>query len=201
MKKFTICKNKYLDRDVVCYYHQDYVGYQKEGNPDFVNHLKNMTKQYKETDLVEDFIKVCDYASFDIRKIIAEKCFQDAVVCVIPRSKSEKSYSQSQLMFKKAISSVTDTLRLKNGIDAIKRMKNTKTTHNWRLENNTGSDPYKGITKDTCVFDEAAINGKNLILVDDIYTKDVNVCEDCLQTLFDLGAKSCIMYVIAKTRS
>lgn len=44
------------------------------------------------------------------------------------------------------------------------------------------------------------IKDKNIILVDDIYTPNVNVAEDCIQTLFDLGAKDVILYVIAKTR-
>ena len=87
-----------------------------------------------------------------------------------------------------------------NGTDAIIRVKDTKTTHNWRLENNTGDNPYKGITKDTCRVDLSKIKGKNIVLVDDIYTEGVNVIEDCIQYLFDLGAKSVILYVTAKTR-
>ena len=83
---------------------------------------------------------------------------------------------------------------------AISRTRNTKTTHNWRLENNNGDMPYKGITKDTCTIDENAIKGKDIILVDDIYTEDVNVAEDCIQTLLDIGAKSVKLYVIAKTK-
>lgn len=61
--------------------------------------------------------------------------------------------------------------------------------------------PYVGITKDTCQIDHPMILNKNVILVDDIYTEDVFVAEDCIQTLLDLGAKSVILYVIAKTRS
>lgn len=40
MKKFTIKANKYLDRDVQGYYNCEYIGYQKSGNPDFINRLK-----------------------------------------------------------------------------------------------------------------------------------------------------------------
>ena len=54
--------------------------------------------------------------------------------------------------------------------------------------------------KDTCRVDLSKIKGKNIILVDDIYTEGVNVIEDCTQYLFDLGAKSVILYVTAKTR-
>lgn len=80
------------------------------------------------------------------------------------------------------------------------RIKDTKTTHLWRMENNTGDMPYVGITRDTCVLDEKIIFDKNVILVDDIYTSGVFVAEDCIQTLLDLGAKSVILYAIAKTR-
>ena len=44
------------------------------------------------------------------------------------------------------------------------------------------------------------VKDKYIILVDDIYTEGVNVIEDCIQYLFDLGTKSVILYVTAKTR-
>ena len=103
-------------------------------------------------------------------------------------------------MFKKAISSVVNNPDVINGADYIKRIKDTKTTHNWRLEHNTGEEPRKGITKDTCEINKNLINGKDIILVDDIYTESVFVAEDCIQTLFDFEAKSVIVYIIAKTR-
>ena len=49
-------------------------------------------------------------------------------------------------------------------------------------------------------IDNNFVEGKNVILVDDIYTKDVNVAEDCIQTLFDFGAKDVILYTVAKTK-
>jgi len=125
----------------------------------------------------------------------------DFIVLVVPRSKAEKNYKQCQLMFKKAISSTVNKIGFNNGVDAIKRIKDTKTTHDWRLEHNTGEAPYVGITKDTCDINENLIKGKNILLVDDIYTENVNTIEDCIQTLLDLGAKCVILYVIAKTRS
>lgn len=201
MKSFTINKNLYLDRDVNGYYNCDYVGYQQKGNPDFLNRLKNMTKSHNEMDLVKDFIEVADRATNDLNKIIGTEGLYNPVICVAPRSKTEKSYSPCQLMFKKAISSVVSNLDATNGSDYIKRIKDTKTTHNWRLENNTGDMPYKGITKDTCEINKGLIFGRDIILVDDIYTEGVFVAEDCIQTLFDFGAKSVILYVIAKTRS
>ena len=138
MKSFTINKNSYLDRDVKGYYNCDYVGYQQKGNPDFINRLKNMTKSHNEMDLVKDFIEVADRATNDLKHIIENEGLFNPVICVAPRSKAEKSYSPCQLMFKKAISSVVNNLDAINGADYIKRIKDTKTTHNWRLEHNTG---------------------------------------------------------------
>ncbi len=200
MKKFTISQNSYLDKDIQGYYHCDYVGYGQKENPNFINRLKNMTKSHSELDLVQDFVEVAEIASKDLQLLIEQENFKNPIVCVIPRSKSEKHYSHSQLMFKKAISSIADKLAVINGTNAIKRIKDTRTTHDWRLEHNTGDLPYKGITKDTCEIDKNKIYKKDIILVDDIYTKNNNVAEDCIQTLFDFGVRNVILYVIAKTR-
>ena len=201
MKSFTINTNSYLDRKVKGYYNCNYVGYQQKGNPDFINRLKNMSKSHNEMDLVEDFIEVADRAKKDLKQIIETEGLCNPVICVAPRLKAEKSYLPCQLMFKKAISSVVNNIDATNGIDSIKRIKDTKTTHNWRLEHNTGDMPYKGITKNTCEINKNLIFGRDIILVDDIYTDGVFVAEDCIQTLFDFGAKSVTLYVIAKTRS
>ncbi|MEG1751511.1 MAG: hypothetical protein RR140_00115 [Clostridia bacterium] len=125
MKKYTIKQNKYLGQDIQGYYNQDYVGYQKEGNPDFINHLKNMSKSHSEIDLVQDFIDVSGKFSKDIKQII-ENDFSFYCIVVVPRSKKESLYSQSQLMFKKAISSVADNLEFLNCFNAIKRVKTQK---------------------------------------------------------------------------
>lgn len=101
MKSFTINKNSYLDRDVKGYYNCDYIGYQQKGNPDFINRLKNMTKSHNEMDLVKDFIEVADRATNDLQRIIENEGLYNPIICVVPRSKAEKSYSPSQLMFKK----------------------------------------------------------------------------------------------------
>lgn len=200
MKKFIIKENKYLKENIVGFYNRDYIGYKQKGNPDFINKLKNMSKKYSELDLVEDFIAVCEIVKTDLKSLIQNSSADKFSICVVPRSKKEHSYSNSQLLFKKAISSVASQMGFKNGTYAIKRIKDTKTTHNWRLGNNTGETPYVGITKDTCCFDKSKILGENIILIDDIYTDGVYVCDDCIQSLLDLGAKNVILYVVAKTR-
>lgn len=198
MKPFTISKNKYLDRDIVGYYNCDYIGFRQTDNPDFINRLKNMSKQLDEMDLIDDFIEVSNRFIDDCIEIV--KNLPISIVCLVPRSKAETSYAQNQRLFKKAISCATNNLHIENGVDVIRRVKNTKTTHNWRLENNAGRMPYPGITKDTCQINKSAVAGKTVLLVDDIYTKGVNVAEDCIQTLLDLGAKDVILYVIARTK-
>ncbi len=200
MKKFYVGENKYLGKKVLAFYNCDYVGYQKQGNPDFINHLKNMTNQYNELDLVDDFVQVSERFVGDMESIFNKNDFNKFTVFVMPRSKTENKYKQSQLMFKKAISSCVNKLGFIDGTNAITRVKDTKTTHNWRLKNNTGDSPYRGITKDTCRVDKSKILDKDIILVDDIYTEGVNVIEDCITYLFELGAKSVILYVTAKTR-
>ena len=93
-----------------------------------------------------------------------------------------------------------------------KSLKCTKTTHLKNVkdltwvnieglnEQNDGMEPYPGITNDTCIIETDLIKGKNIILVDDIYTKNVNIDEDCIQALYDAGAKKVVFYAIAKTR-
>lgn len=58
--------------------------------------------------------------------------------------------------------------------------------------------PYVGITHDTCNISEE-VDGKDILLIDDIYTKDVNIDEDAIQALYDKGAKSVTFYSICKT--
>ena len=200
MKEFIIPTNDFLKKAMHGYYNRDYTGYQKPRNPDFINRLKNMTKQYDELELAPDFIKVFEIAFMDIPQIIEKEGLCDCTIAVVPRSKKENSYTGSQLVFKKIISCVADKLEIGNATDAIKRTRDTRTTHSWRMENNTGPLPYIGITKDTCELKASSFQNKNVILVDDIYTKGVFVAEDCAQTLLDIGAKRVILYVIAKTR-
>ena len=58
--------------------------------------------------------------------------------------------------------------------------------------------PYPGITKATCnISDKVA--GKDILLIDDIYTLDVNIDEDAIQALYDMGAKSVRFYAVCKT--
>jgi predicted amidophosphoribosyltransferase len=86
-----------------------------------------------------------------------------------------------------------------NGTNYIVRHTNTRTTHLDR--NGQGGDgnlPYPGITNDTCTISDH-VKGKDILLIDDLYTKSVNIDEDAIQALIDKGANSVIFYSVGKT--
>lgn len=200
MKKFIIKANRILGKDIQGYNNCEYVGYQQKGNPDFINRLKNTANTHNELDLIQDFIDVAERARKDLETIVSENNMVNPIICILPRSKAEKTYTQSQMMFQKAISCIIKKLNVIDGSSFIQRVKDTKTTHNWRVERNYGDMPYKGIAKDTCIFKKDQFKHRDIIVVDDVYTKNVNVAEDFIQTILDFGAKSVTLYVIAKTR-
>ena len=92
MKKFYIGENKYLEQKVLAFYNCDYVWYKKQGNPDFINHLKNMTNQYNELDLVEDFVQVSERFVKDMESLFDKGDYKNFIVCVMPRFKRENKY-------------------------------------------------------------------------------------------------------------
>ncbi|MDI9366643.1 MAG: hypothetical protein QM541_16925 [Flavobacterium sp.] len=88
-----------------------------------------------------------------------------------------------------------------NGTKYIIRHTHTRTTHLDRNgEGGEGNLPYPGITKDTCTISEQA-KGKDILLIDDLYTKRVNIDEDAIQALIDNGANSVTFYSFGKTVS
>lgn len=88
-----------------------------------------------------------------------------------------------------------------DGSDYIIRHTDTRTTHlNKSGHGGDGDLPYPGITMDTCYLSDE-IRGKRILLIDDIYTKTVNVDEDCIQALLDKGAEKVILLTIARTKS
>ncbi len=200
MNNFKITTNDYLKKSIQAYYHQDYKTFGTEGNPDFINHLKNSFDNTRASILqkaVNDLIKVLNE---DLPKIKTIYSNLNLIVCVTPRAKAESFYSANQKLFKRVISNVVDNLSgLSNGVNYIIRHTNTRTTH--MNKSNYGGDgdmPYVGITKATCTFSHE-IRGKDILLIDDIYTQGVNIDEDAIQALMDKGAKSVIFYSVGKT--
>jgi len=206
MKKFIIEKNSYLKKDVTGFYHQLYTGFRQPGNPDFVNMLKNTFNKETYRNLVEARDKVIEILIEDLPGIIEEENMSNCMLINVPRAKSLESYSNNQLMFKEAIKIAANNIQgFIDSTDSIKRYKNTLTTHLSKAAKegkiaNDGDEPYPGITVDTCQIDKNRIKSQNIILIDDIYTKSINVDEDCIQALLDNGANKIMFYSIGYTR-
>lgn len=200
MRDFIITKNEFLNINIQAYYHYDYTGYRTKGNPDFINHLKNQFGNTKVSILENAANVLKNVLQEDLPKI---KSLYNTIltVCVVPRAKAESYYSYNQKRFKTTVSNVVDNISgFKNGTSYIMRHINTRTTHlNRSGYGGDGDMPYVGITKATCII-SSDVQGKDILLIDDIYTEDVNIDEDAIQALLDNGAKSVIFYAVAKTQ-
>ncbi|ARJ57265.1 hypothetical protein [Campylobacter cuniculorum] len=203
LKSFDIETNGFLRKESVCgWYHRDYTNYKLEGNPDFLVTLKNTSFQDGQPHQNEETLnRAKDEAKsyiYDILKRL-EKTY---TICVVPRSKA--NFTEKQLYFRKAVKEVVNELRREgspiiDGTDFIQRHTNTRTTHlSKKGFDKEGKMPYVGITLETCDIDDR-VKGCDIILIDDIYTKTANVIEDCVQALFDKGAKRVAVYCVART--
>lgn len=205
MKPFTIKKNEYLNQDIQGYYHTDFGGVKLPNNPNYLYKLKNdphhnywtpfyLNKARQELSRV--LIK-------DLPNILEQVNSTVLTVCVVSRAKAENTYRQDQLLFKATVKDAVNQLgnNFKDGTNFIQRHTNTKTTHLRRpIEGyeNDGSEPYSGISQQTCNFSDD-IKGLDILLIDDIYTKSVNIDEDMIQALLNCGANSVTFYSIGKT--
>ncbi len=200
MEIFKIFKNTYLQRNIQAFYHTDYVGYQKTGNPNYINTLKNTYGSYSNFKLDAAVRELKRVLLEDLPKISQLLGLSSLTVCVVPRAKS--NYEASQLLFKSTIRNVVNQINsLYNGTDYITRYTNTKTTHFRRPipnYNNDGREPYPGITSDTCQISRD-VRGKDILLIDDLYTKTVNIDEDAIQALLSSGANSVTFYAVGRT--
>src|SRR5690606_10844405 len=202
MEKFTINSNNYLKHNIQAYYHQNYIGFNKPGNPDFLNSLKNQFGNISVDTLRDSIRKLKLVLEEDLPKIKSIYKETNLSVCVVPRAKVETSYTNNQILFKKVVSEVVNNLGgFVNGTSYIIRHTNTRTTHMNRSGfGGDGQLPYIGITKETCnISDE--VNGKDILLIDDIYTKTINIDEDAIQALLDKGAKNVFFYGVGRTFS
>lgn len=200
MENFDVLPNEYLKRNVKGYYHQLYTGFKNPHNPDFVNVLKN-SFDYEDLKTLTNARNTVVQILVDDIAVIAEKNGWSEYLCVcVPRAKTMGKYSDRQLMFREAVKIATTKINgAIDGTDCITRIKNTRTTHiRNRIDNDP--DPYRGITNDTCRIDKNTTTGANIILIDDVYTKRIGIDEDCIQALFDSGAKNIIFYAIGYTQ-
>ena len=135
----------------------------------------------------------------DIPLVISMIDVQSILVAVVPRAKAEKTYEETQLQFKRTVQNACRKLGIKDGTNCIVRHTNTRTTH-IKSPNyiNDGKEPEPGITMETCDISRDVV-GRDILLIDDLYTKTVNIDEDAIQALYDSGAKQVFFYSIGCT--
>lgn len=195
--------SKFLQQDTNAFYHLDY---NSGGSWQIPNSIENLIWTFKNDvdPFPERLTNVQQQLSAILRQDLPEILRQvrknNLTVCVVPRSKAENYYRADQLLFRRVISNAVNQLpNFENGTNYIVRHTNTRTTHLDRNgEGGDGNLPYPGITKDTCTI-SVQVNGKNILLIDDLYTKSVNIDEDAIQALIDKGANSVTFYSIGKT--
>jgi hypothetical protein len=194
MNTFTINANEYLSYNIQAFYHTNYTGYGNPDNPTYLNDLKNTFNNYSTNKL--------NSALNQLRNVLEEDLVnfnRNLTICIVPRSKAENSYKHNQLLFKKVIQEIISELNFQNGSDYIVRHTDTRTTHlNRSGYGGDGDLPYPGITQKTCHISNK-VHSKNILLIDDIYTNNVNIDEDVIQALYNKGAKSVQFYSIGKT--
>jgi len=203
MTPFTISKNIFLDQNIQAFYSTNYNLMGNDGNPEYLNNLKNTFDSFSQIKLNNAVKDLKDILLKDLPKI---PNIDSLTICVIPRAKAENTYTPNQLLFKSTVQKVISKLKLNDGTNYIVRNVDTKTTHlkseikryDGSIFKNAGDEPYRGITVDTCTI-SPSVNGKDILLIDDIYTNEVNIDEDAIQALLYNGANSVFFYAVAKT--
>ena len=208
--------NRFLRNTIECFSHGPYYAV-RHGKGDRLSKLILEIKNSFLESTEQQVRRVCDeissIVSADLDKLVQrdDRFKKDRpVVMAVPRSKPDGCWHASQLQFRVALSLAIKKSRLvvKGGsekwiidaVDWIQRVAETKTTHKRRIADgkNNGPDPYPGITRDTCQI-RKSVRGRPIVLVDDIYTADVGIDEDCAQFLLDNGASSVLLYTLGKT--
>lgn len=200
MQRFVIQPNGFLTQSTQAFYHTDYVGYRRQGNPDYINTLKNTYNSFRISLLNGAAQELRNVLLVDLPQILQTLRLNILTVCVVPRAKT--NYQPNQLLFKTTVHDVVNQLNgFSDGTDYVIRHTNTRTTHlpaNTPNYNNDGDTPYTGITRATCNISNN-VRGENILLIDDLYTKTVNIDEDAIQALLDIGAQSVVFYALGKT--
>ena len=197
----------FLKVSINAFYYADYSGggnWSKRGSiENLIWTLKNDESPFP--DRLPDAIRQLQNILIeDLPHILQFTRLPQLVVCVIPRSKSESFYRDNQKLFRHTIKRTIQNMDgFFDGTDYIIRHTDTRTTHlsrggQIRPPYTDGKLPYPGITKDTCTISDEVI-GKNILLIDDLYTRTVNIDEDAIQALLDKGARSVFFYSIGKT--
>jgi hypothetical protein len=201
MNEFQIAANRFLSRQTTAFYHVPYIGMRSPGNPDYLNDLKNTFNTFSPNRLQSASYELQAVLKEDLPKILCQLSYNVIVVCVVPRAKADNAYHRNQKLFNSTVQAVVQQLPgYVDGTMCLRRHTNTKTTH---LRNpvpnyvNDGATPYPGITRATCDISGDVI-GKDILLIDDIYTPGVNIDEDAIDALLNVGASTVTFYAVGK---
>lgn len=204
--------------EVDCFSHGPYYAARYEKHDELsrlILEVKNSFQSVEERRVFCARDEIARIASADLDKLVQmDDHFKKnrPILVAVPRSKPDHYWSALQLQFRPALSLAikksaivakgTKEKWIVDGIGWIQRVVETKTTHKRKITDveNNGSEPYPGIAKDTCRL-LGDVRGKSIILVDDIYTADIGIDEDCLQFLLDNGAASVVLYTLGRTTS
>lgn len=201
MNQFIVNSNNYLHKPVTAFFHTYYTGMGKQGNPDYLNCLKNTFNNFSVNSLQSAVDELCRVLYTDLLQISNSLNLSPVVICVVPRAKCENAYHSNQQLFRATVQAVISQIpNFIDGTSYLYRHINTKTTHLRREVpnyNNDGSEPYPGITMETCII-SPCVKDKNILLIDDVYTPGVNVDEDAINSLLIAGAKTVAFYAVGK---
>ncbi len=187
------------DCDITGYFHDWYYKFNDSRTRiKYVVILKNDMRSHEDWELKAAADELRAALSQDFAEIVKEH--GPLTVCGVPRAKAESSYAYRQTGLKRSIRKVVESMpELSDGLDYIVRVKNTCTTHRSRSgHGGDGEMPRPGLIRDTCRL-SPEIRGKDILLVDDIYTPSVGIDEDALCTLIDCGARSVVFYAVGYT--
>lgn len=201
MNQFQILANEYLSRNTNAFYHLPYTRMGNPGNPVYLNHLKNTFNNFSVQKLQSAVQELRCVLQDDLPQILQSLGFDSVTVCVVPRAKAEESYHANQQLFKSTVqTTIAQIGGCVDGTSYIRRHTDTRTTHLRKsIPNyvNDGALPYPGITEETCDI-SSNVRGRNILLIDDIYTPHVNVDEDAINALLRAGARTVTFYAIGK---
>ena len=200
---YDITPNDFLTTEICGYSHDFYIPMKLGGGKTskLILTIKNSFGDAAHNEIEAAKTEISKVIKFDLDKIIKRHQFEKPIAIVVPRSKPDNYWNNTQLQFRPAVAAgILQSNLIIDGTQYLTRCAATQTTHIAHLNNtqNTGEPPYPGITKDTCRLNENIVN-KNVILIDDIYTVGVGVDEDCVQFLLDNGAASVILYTLGIT--
>ena len=184
---------------VNAYFHAEYYGMSSPNNTiKFVNYLKNDLGTFS-LRVPESERTLANVLAQDFSRLV--QWHGPMTVVGIPRSKRESCYPANKMGLKRGIrAAVRAVPMLNDGLDYIVRHTDTCTSHmaGTCYGGGTGRLPYPGITRDTCTL-SPEIAGKDILLVDDIYTPRCGIDEDAIQALFEMGARSVVFYAVGYT--